>query len=94
LATTIVNNKRKHNKLIDRFPVDGGVLRIGDEHKLNLPTKVEDGLYPVYLSADGCKITIDITPFPDGFEPIEYSFMEWKKEVVKMRRRKVEAESH
>ena len=78
MALKIVTHKRKHNKLIDRAPVDGGVLKIGED-QVNLPTKLKDGIYPVYLSSDGCQIIIDITPFPDGFEPIEWSYTEWPR---------------
>jgi len=91
LATKIVNHKRKHSKLIDRVPVDNGRFEIGGlGDDLNLPAGLlKDGIYPVYLSADGCKITIDITPFAGGFKPSEYSYTEWKREVAKMRRKAV-----
>ncbi len=91
MPSKIVTHKRKHNKLIDRAPVDDGVLLIGED-QVNLPTKLKDGIYPVYLSPDGCQIIIDITPFPDGFRPIEWSYTEWLRQVVKMRRKKAEAE--
>jgi hypothetical protein len=84
LASQIVTHKRKHNKYIDRVAVDNGQLEIS-EVPLNLPTKLEDGIYPVYLSADGCKIIIDITPFDGGFD-VNGGYRAWKKEVVKMRR--------
>ena len=63
MASQIVNHKRTHNKLIDRVAVDNGVLKIGELcDDLKLPTKLQDGIYPVYLSADGCQIIIDVTP--------------------------------
>jgi hypothetical protein len=87
LAKQIVNRKRKHgNKIIDRVAVDNGVLTLGEEGMM--PSGVlKDGIYPVYLSADGCQITIDITPLPDGFEPSEYNYEDWKREVLKMKRK-------
>lgn len=92
MAKQIVTHKRDRQKLIDWIPVDNGQFFDSSEFQLNLPTKLKDGLYPVYLSADGCRITIDITPFADGFIPAEESHMALLREVVKMRRRKTEAE--
>ncbi len=50
--------------VIGQIGVDSGRIELGDCGKVQLrvPTKLGDGLYPVYLSADGCKITIDTTP--------------------------------
>ena len=85
MATKIVTHKRKHNKYIDRVAVDNGLLEIG-EAQPSVPTKLEDGIYPVYLSGDGCKIIIDITPFDGGFD-VNGGYRAWKKEVVKMRQK-------
>ena len=53
-------------KMIGQIGVDSGMIEIGDGGvQLRVPTKMGDGIFPVYLSADGCKITIDTTPFKD-----------------------------
>ena len=85
MALHTVTHKRKHNKYIDRVAVDNGLLEMG-EAQLNVPTKLVDGIYPVYLSGDGCKIIIDITPFDGGFD-VNGGYRAWKKEVVKMRQK-------
>lgn len=64
LAKQIVTRKRNKQKLVDWVPVDNGRFygADNDDSNFQVPFKVKDGLYPVYLSADGNKITIDITP--------------------------------
>lgn len=71
-------------KLIGQVGVDSGMVEIGDCGKVQLevPTKLGDGIYPVYLSADGCKITIDTTPFVDGVSVGDHNA--WRKQVAKL----------
>ena len=57
--------KSSGQTLIGQIGVDSGHIELGDCGKVQLrvPTKLGDGLYRVYLSTDGCKITIDSTPY-------------------------------
>jgi hypothetical protein len=72
-----VSATSKDGILIGQIGVDSGCVELGDCGKvqLSVPTKLGDGLYPVYLSEDGCKITIDTTPFQPSNEEA------WRKQL-------------
>ena len=57
-------SKSAKRKLVGQIGVDSGHIELGDcgDVQLRVPTKLGDGIFPVYLSADGCRITIDTTP--------------------------------
>jgi len=77
-----------HRKLIGQVGVDSGMVEIGDcgDVQLEVPTKLGDGIFPVYLSADKCKITIDTTPFVNGVSVGDLG--SWQKQVAKVNARR------